>query len=107
LTSRVLPPSSENACSNRHDVGVMSERTFRTSIALPLNDLLWAPLQTMFAVRSCGQTGIANAIVIPDLDESGRLVFDFIQIAVNRDLDEVSPFGKRSLRIEGRSYVHG
>jgi len=30
LTSQVLPPSSENACSKRHEFGVMSEITNRT-----------------------------------------------------------------------------
>src|ERR1700677_1759168 len=37
LTSQLLPPSSENACSNRHESGVMSDQTFRTRMVLPLN----------------------------------------------------------------------
>src|SRR5258705_1310328 len=37
FTSQVLPPSSENACSNRHEFGVMSEITNRTKIARPLS----------------------------------------------------------------------
>src|SRR5581483_10357926 len=37
LTSHVLPPSSENACSKRHEVEVMSDQTFRTRIILPSN----------------------------------------------------------------------
>jgi hypothetical protein len=31
-----LPPSSENACSNRHEFVVMSDQTFRTRMVLPL-----------------------------------------------------------------------
>src|SRR6266487_651612 len=38
FTSQVLPPSSENACSKRHESGVMSDQTFRTRMVLPLND---------------------------------------------------------------------
>src|SRR5438552_13250898 len=30
FVSQVLPPSSENACSKRHESGVMSEKPFRT-----------------------------------------------------------------------------
>src|SRR5882762_7911637 len=37
LTSHVLPPSSEKACSNRHETGVMSDQMLRTRIILPLN----------------------------------------------------------------------
>jgi hypothetical protein len=37
FTSQVLPPSSENACSNRHEFGVMSEITNRTKMARPLS----------------------------------------------------------------------
>src|SRR5262249_38529009 len=37
FTSQVLPPSSENACSNRQELGVMSEITNRTKMARPLN----------------------------------------------------------------------
>jgi hypothetical protein len=37
FTSQVLPPSSENACSKRHESGVMSDHTLRTRIALPSN----------------------------------------------------------------------
>ena len=37
FTSQVLPPSSENDCSKRTDVGVISEMTNRTRIARPLN----------------------------------------------------------------------
>src|SRR4030095_8094581 len=35
FTSQVLPPSSENACSKRHEFGVMSEITNRTKMARP------------------------------------------------------------------------
>src|SRR5690348_136379 len=35
LSSHVFPPSSENDCSNRHDVGVTSVMTNRTSMARP------------------------------------------------------------------------
>jgi hypothetical protein len=35
FTSHDLPPSAENACSKRKDVGVMSENTKRTRIACP------------------------------------------------------------------------
>src|SRR5215831_18614870 len=37
LTSQVLPPSSENACSKRHEFGVMFEITKRTKMDRPLN----------------------------------------------------------------------
>jgi hypothetical protein len=37
FTSHVLPPSFENDCSKRHDVGVMSDITNRTRIDRPLN----------------------------------------------------------------------
>src|SRR5215813_12471990 len=37
LTSQVLPPSSENACSKRHEFGVMSEITNRTKMARPFS----------------------------------------------------------------------
>src|SRR6185369_5843214 len=37
FTSQVLPPSSENACSKRHEFGVMSEMTNRTRIARPFS----------------------------------------------------------------------
>src|SRR5580693_9793606 len=33
--SQLLPPSSENACSKRHELGVMSETTNRTRITRP------------------------------------------------------------------------
>ncbi len=35
LSSQVFPPSSENDCSKRHEVGVMSCHTFRTRIIRP------------------------------------------------------------------------
>jgi hypothetical protein len=35
LTSQVLPPSAENACSKRQEVGVMSKITNRTRMARP------------------------------------------------------------------------
>jgi hypothetical protein len=38
FTSQVLPPSSEKACSKRHESAEMSDQTFRTKIVLPLND---------------------------------------------------------------------
>jgi hypothetical protein len=37
FTSHVLPPSSENACSKRHEFAVTSDMTNRTKIARPLN----------------------------------------------------------------------
>src|SRR5439155_25071810 len=33
---RLIPPSSENACSSRNEVGVMSEKMNRTKMARPL-----------------------------------------------------------------------
>src|SRR6266498_2593607 len=36
FTSQVLPPSSENACSKRHEPGVMSDITNRTRTVRPL-----------------------------------------------------------------------
>src|SRR5207249_5662567 len=36
FTSQVLPPSSENDCSNRQEFDVMSEMTNRTRMARPL-----------------------------------------------------------------------
>src|SRR2546425_10417733 len=41
FTSHVLPPSSENACSKRHEFGVMSEMTKRTKMARP-SSVSWA-----------------------------------------------------------------
>ena len=38
FTSHDLPPSSENACSKRHEFGVLHEITNRTKIARPLSD---------------------------------------------------------------------
>src|SRR5580704_3616870 len=38
FTSQVLPPSSENACSKRHDSAEMSDQTFRTITVRPLID---------------------------------------------------------------------
>jgi DNA-binding HxlR family transcriptional regulator len=35
FASQVLPPSSENACSSRNDLGVMSAKTNRTKIVRP------------------------------------------------------------------------
>src|SRR5439155_15562772 len=37
FTSQVFPPSSENDCSKRHEVGVMSEITKRTKLARPFS----------------------------------------------------------------------
>ena len=37
FTSQVLPPSSENACSNRQEFGEMFDMTNRTKMARPLN----------------------------------------------------------------------
>ncbi|MBA3583576.1 MAG: hypothetical protein H0W36_03435 [Gemmatimonadetes bacterium] len=37
FTSQVLPPSAENACSKRQDVGVISEMTKRTKICRPFS----------------------------------------------------------------------
>ena len=37
FTSQVFPPSSENDCSKRHEVGVMSEITNRTKIPRPFS----------------------------------------------------------------------
>src|SRR5580658_1944233 len=37
FTSHVLPPSSENDCSKRHESAVMSDQIFRTRMLLPLN----------------------------------------------------------------------
>src|SRR5271167_717126 len=37
FASQVLPPSSENDCSKRHESAVMSEKTFRTRMLLSLN----------------------------------------------------------------------
>ena len=37
FVSQVLPPSSENACSNRQEFSVMSIHTLRTKIIRPLN----------------------------------------------------------------------
>src|SRR5215467_10892763 len=37
FNSQVFPPSSENDCSKRHEVGVMSEIMNRTKIARPFN----------------------------------------------------------------------
>ncbi len=37
FTSHVLPPSSENDCSKRHESGLISEMTKRTRMARPLN----------------------------------------------------------------------
>jgi len=37
FVSQVLPPSSENACSKRHEFAVMSDHTLRTRIIRPLN----------------------------------------------------------------------
>jgi hypothetical protein len=37
LVSHVLPPLSENACSHRHEVGVISDHTKRTRTARPSN----------------------------------------------------------------------
>src|SRR3989441_2393990 len=36
LTSHVLPPSSENDCSRRYERGVMSDKTLRARLVLPL-----------------------------------------------------------------------
>jgi hypothetical protein len=36
FTSQVLPPSTENACSKRHEVAVMTDTSNRTRIVLPL-----------------------------------------------------------------------
>src|SRR5467141_3883422 len=41
FTSQLLPPSSENACSKRHESEVISETTNRTRMALP-SRLSWA-----------------------------------------------------------------
>jgi hypothetical protein len=38
LVSQVSPPSSENVCSNRAEIGVMSTKLFRTRITLSSND---------------------------------------------------------------------
>src|ERR1700676_3340668 len=38
LTSQVLPPSSENDCSKRHESAVMSDQTLRTRIVRPSKD---------------------------------------------------------------------
>ena len=35
FVSQVRPPSGENACSQRHEVGVMSDQTYRTSTPWP------------------------------------------------------------------------
>ncbi len=37
FVSQVLPPSSENDCSKRHEFAVMSIHTLRTRIIRPLN----------------------------------------------------------------------
>ena len=36
FVSQILPPSSENACSKRHEFGVISEAINRTRMVLPL-----------------------------------------------------------------------
>lgn len=38
LVSHVLPPSSENACSNREESAVISVKPFRAKMVLPLNN---------------------------------------------------------------------
>ena len=37
FASQVLPPSSENACSKRHELAVISDMTNRTKMVLPFN----------------------------------------------------------------------
>src|SRR5262249_16650952 len=39
FTSQVLPQSSENACSKRHEFGVMSDQILRTRMFLPFQTL--------------------------------------------------------------------
>src|SRR5215468_11190323 len=60
FTSQVLPPSSENACSKRHEFGVMFEITKRTKMDRPLN----VPSDNFLSVRICGGLPAPGCFII-------------------------------------------